>query len=512
MTGRKKGKQSGSFRSKGERARLMGQTIREGCSAVRPAYKPAPSLRPPRLSLQAQGALRGLICARVLSDQDSGADGQARRTGAPVLPGGIRASGELDEGRRPLPIIRRERRGPPSLVSLCVNQIGRDFLSYDGADPDMREAVSLLPCGVVTAIAAAASRHRRVADSNVRLLCGPGMRSLVLRGPITDEGGATILPEVRGAAAVAATAAAAVAAKVNGAALAAAPLAEPGAAPSDAPAAASPAAAAEAAAAPCGSVDAANEPGTRPGAALTWLPLPAASAASASEGSSSAPALDTWEDAPAVVESVFGGCMSLTDLTLSSPHITEAFVARVADRCPTLRRLALHDCFGTDINPGAVLSSVARLTALREIDVSGCRWFGDATLLRWAHRLCGGGGNASRRSGGYGGAISFCGDDDGGGGGGGSSGGSSAWSTLWDGSSGMADSFGAWMAAAQAAPTAVAAACNGGAGAGDRNGASDKTLLRKLTVTCRNTLVTEAGALAAMRVASELKVVREDAF
>ncbi|CAM9681224.1 unnamed protein product [Chrysoparadoxa australica] len=86
------------------------------------------------------------------------------------------------------------REGVPTLHTIAVENIGRHFLCYYASDAALCEVFTQLPGRTVSAISRAASRHAAVTHHNVRLFSHTGADTLVLRGDLSDEDIASVLP------------------------------------------------------------------------------------------------------------------------------------------------------------------------------------------------------------------------------------------------------------------------------------------------------------------------------
>eukprot|EP00903_Cladosiphon_okamuranus_P009067 g8668.t1 len=347
MPGRKKGRQRGASGSKAQSARKWNQAMSEAREDLAMDRKQilgrGGDAAPPRLSSSGFRSLATLLRQRARADElDAAAPpASASRSGPSAAPSSaaVKASyfsADLTEKHsRP----RRNR----TLLSFCIDRIGRDFLAYRADDGAVAHAFLLLPPACLSRLSRSASARGTVADHNISLLCSPGVEALWLRGRFTDEGAGAILPGLH----------------TTGT--------SPGRARGTEGA--------------IGLADVNRDREDGDGSGGEPRPASPQTAHGASEGGGGE---EEWESANDRIESTLRGGVSLTSLDVSSPRITIEFIKRLVTRIPSLRRLGLRGSLAVVGGPDAVCDFVPRLGALRELDVSHCTWFCDITLRRLA--------------------------------------------------------------------------------------------------------------------------------
>jgi hypothetical protein len=93
------------------------------------------------------------------------------------------------------------------------------------------------------------------------------------------------------------------------------------------------------------------------------------------------PSLDCWADAAERL--LVSGCMSVKELALRGPNVSQSLVKGVCAGLPGLRVLRLISCLDSDTGPESLLF-VCKHGGLQMLDVSGCEWFTDLSLRRLA--------------------------------------------------------------------------------------------------------------------------------
>ncbi|CAM9357217.1 unnamed protein product [Hapterophycus canaliculatus] len=356
MPGRKKGRQKGAAGSKSQSARKWNDALREAREDL--TWDPKQKLRrggdtaPPRLSTSGFRSLATLLRQRVRADEiDAAAPPRVPSEISERPAAGSKNYFSIDwtESRS-----RRTR----SLMSLCVSQIGRDFLSYRADDDAIAEAFLLLPAPCLSRVSRSASARGTVADHNIGLLCSPGVSTLWLRGRFTDEGAAALMPglsatDKRG--------------RVSHDLSEVYREGEAGSSVAESPARIE------------------SSSGNDRGDLAT--PQAASEAGAGGQREAVKGQEEDWETACDRIEASLRGCVSLTSLEMSSPRVTADFIKRLVIRIPSLRRLGLRGSLGVVGGPDAVCDHVPRLAALRELNVSHCTWFCDITLRRLAKTL-----------------------------------------------------------------------------------------------------------------------------
>ncbi|CAM9600913.1 unnamed protein product [Ectocarpus fasciculatus] len=359
MPGRKKGRQKGASGSKAQSARRWNDAMRDARDDLawdrRQNLGRGGDAAPPRLSATGFRSLATLLRQRVRADEIAAAAPPAIRS--ENLAGQVAAatsnyfSADWTETRP---------RKTCTLLSLCIRQIGRDFLAYRADDEAVAEAFLLLPSPCLSRLSRSASARGNVVDHNIGLLCSPGVGTLWLRGRFTDEGAGALLPALHAGDRPNGGSHAAELAEVYRDDTAVDPLAG-------------------------NEVD--REMDTKSGDdGLVASTQPAAYRAAVDEAVVEGVEED-WETACDRIEASLRGGVSLTSLDLSSPRVTAGFVKRLTVRIPSLRKLGLRGSLGVVGGPDVVCDHVPRLAALRELDVSHCTWFCDLTLRRLAKSL-----------------------------------------------------------------------------------------------------------------------------
>jgi hypothetical protein len=97
-------------------------------------------------------------------------------------------------------------------------------------------------------------------------------------------------------------------------------------------------------------------------------------------------AIDSWEDESCVDLGVaFEGCCKLIQLDLQSvPALDLAFMQELVVRLPTLRHLALRDCFTEGTGHTALIEHIPCLQRLRTLDLRDNGWIDDECLCLFA--------------------------------------------------------------------------------------------------------------------------------
>ncbi|CAM9753618.1 unnamed protein product [Ectocarpus sp. 4 AP-2014] len=363
MPGRKKGRQKGAAGSKAQSARRWNDAMRDAREDLgwdrRQNLGRGGDAAPPRLSATGFRSLATLLRQRVRADEIDAAAPSAVRSenlaGKVVAGPSNYFSVDWTETRP---------RKTCTLLSLCIKQIGRDFLAYRADDDAVAEAFLLLPSPCLSRLSRSASARGNVADHNIGLLCSPRVGTLWFRGRFTDKGAGALLPALNA---------------------------------DDTPNGGSHAAELvevyrDGTAGDClagNAVDTAMDTKSTVASGDDGLVASTQSAAyHAAAGEAVVEgAEEEWETACDRIEASLRGGVSLTSLDLSSPRVTAGFVKRLTARIPSLRRLGLRGSLGVVGGPDFVCDHVPRLAALRELDVSHCTWFCDLTLRRLAKSL-----------------------------------------------------------------------------------------------------------------------------
>lgn len=341
--GHKKGKACGNYRSKGERLRcerwhgvndLARYTQSAGTSRQVNASSSSTVVSRHASFPRQLGFLKGLILDR---RRDDARERERMRVSSAMLSALTQSNLPLRE-RRETQSSRgngaanstvegrlKGKSGIPSLLDLCIKQIGKDFSRYHGTSSscpeespndveeqeciEMATVFSRLPLQVLVEIALQASSHQACHDHNISLLCWPGVHTLNLIGDFTDTGAEAILPMLT-----------------------------------------------------CHrSIESEIEEAT---------------------------VADDWENADEYVTSLICGCPSLQSIYLSSPEITGDFIIKLVHGLPLLQIISLKSCPRASRGGGDVIMQLATgLPELGKLDLSNNTWFGDCALLRFAQLL-----------------------------------------------------------------------------------------------------------------------------
>ncbi|CAM9527861.1 unnamed protein product [Discosporangium mesarthrocarpum] len=384
----KKGRQRGSAFSKAQRAYRWSEALREakddlarerGSSYTKGGGRDTSA---PRISGLGKGTLAALLHQRARDDE-------ATLVAPRTMVGGRLKKKTLGGAKEVGDKSKRCVRRPRSLASLCISQIGRDFLWYDTSDQALVDTFRLMPDSCLSRISLAASAWGNVADHNLPLVCGRGVTALWVRGEVTDKGAEAILPSLQ------------VTPGDNmdpkpavelGQELGIGPGAETDVNHAHGSEGSDPGVSSKALGSSVATTN--SEGATSPGEGCRLVSWGWQGEQHASEapkvmavGGAGASKDEGWETAWERLDLSLQGCVALTSLDLTSRHLGGVFLKRLVSQAPSLRRLGIRGCLLGGDGTSVVCDHLTRLPGLEELDVSWCSWFCDLSLRRFTKAL-----------------------------------------------------------------------------------------------------------------------------